>query len=966
MFATQAGNPAPGTRSGLSIVPAGASAPPAARKTIGPCFLAFRQTSHVGATTTMSFVGRAAERSRLTAVLGQLRAGLSAVLVLSGDAGIGKTQLLAWTIDNAPDIRTLPVSGYEPETGLGFAALHRLVQPFLDDLAQLPEPQRDALATAFGLMAGPAPNRFLVGLGTMSVLQHAARDAPLLCVIDDAQWIDQETLDALAFVGRRLDAEGVGLIIALRSSGPARPALSGIPEHRLSALADHEMLALLRSAAAVPPAAHVAARLIEDSEGNPLALLEYLASLSAEQLAGTAPLPPALPIGERLCSGFAAQIARLPGPTRQLLLVLAAAGPNATDVVASACQRLGIGRGGADEAIRHSVLSDQATLTFRHPLIRSAVYEGAEPVTRREVHALLADVAAQCGYPDLAAKHRAYAVTGPDEGVAAQLEDAAARARDRGGYAAEATFLTLAAQRSVTGSEDHARRRLAAARANIIAGHGPLAERLLEGPEVTGATGARFAATRVEAILLSNDARHARAPAMLMEAASTVPAAEPELARQLLCSALRAAVGSRELTAGTSLPAVAGALLDLPWPDSQRARPVDLIYQALAERFALGYPSAAPRMKEALHRLAQDPESAAIQSVPLLTWLLMEDLWDDEFESVTWPLMTKANRTRGALPSVWVGLASSAVTEWRHGRFDAAQALFDEAVSLSVLVGAHQQVSWSVLTEFRAWQGREAETRSMASTLIREWTGDRQYGSSTNFALMALTVLDLSLGHYSAALSHATRVMNDDPPGHGSRILPDVIEAAMRTGDDSTAAAAFDRLAARVDASGTSWALATLARSQAVVLGASSDAEAHYLQALGQFDATPLAAETARTRLMYGEWLRRRKRRSDAREQLSAALTSFTQMGAASFGQRAARELAATGANPVAEAAPRQAVALTPQERRVADLAAHGLTNAEISEQLYISGSTVDYHLSKVFRKLDIGTRRHLRDKLGS
>jgi len=304
-------------------------------------------------------------------------------------------------------------------------------------------------------------------------------------------------------------------------------------------------------------------------------------------------------------------------------------------------------------------------------------------------------------------------------------------------------------------------------------------------------------------------------------------------------------------------------------------------------------------------------------------------LWDDEFESVTWPLMTKANRARGALPSVWVGLASSAVTEWRHGRFDAAQALFDEAVSLSVLVGAHQQVSWSVLTEFRAWQGREAETRSMASTLIREWTGDRQYGSSTNFALMALTVLDLSLGHYSAALSHATRVMNDDP-------------------------------------SGTSWALATLARSRAVVLGASPDAEAHYLQALGQFDATPLAAETARTRLMYGEWLRRRKRRSDAREQLSAALTSFTQMGAASFRQRAARELAATGANPVAEAAPRQAVALTPQERRVADLAAHGLTNAEISEQLYISGSTVDYHLSKVFRKLDIGTRRHLRDKLGS
>jgi DNA-binding CsgD family transcriptional regulator len=230
---------------------------------------------------------------------------------------------------------------------------------------------------------------------------------------------------------------------------------------------------------------------------------------------------------------------------------------------------------------------------------------------------------------------------------------------------------------------------------------------------------------------------------------------------------------------------------------------------------------------------------------------------------------------------------------------------------------------------------------------------------------MALTVLDLSLGHYSAALSHGRRVMDDDPPGHGNRILPDVIEAAMRIGEDSTAAAAYDRLAARATAAGTPWALATLARSQAVVMGALPEAEAHYVHALARFDATPLAAETARTHLLYGEWLRRRKRRADAREQLGAALTSFTQMGARAFGQRAARELAAVGAKPAAETAARQPLDLTPQERRVADLAAHGLTNAEISEQLFISESTVDYHLSKIFRKLDISTRRRLRDKFG-
>jgi hypothetical protein len=577
-----------------------------------------------------------------------------------------------------------------------------------------------------------------------------------------------------------------------------------------------DMRSLLFAAAATTPAPHVGARLIAESEGNPLALLEYLASLSPGLLAGASELPPALPVSERLSAGFAAQIARFPGDTRQLLLVLSAAGPGAGDVVSGACQRLGIGSGAARPAVRASVLSGQVRLGFRHPLIRSVVYDCADAAARRRVHAALAEASADRGLADAAAWHRAHAVTGPDESVAAQLELTAARARERGGYAAEANFLTLAAQRGTAGTSDHTRRLLAAAHANIIAGDGTLAEQLLDGLDTAGTLGARVTAERVEAILLSNDARHAHAAATLLGTASALPAEENIQARRLLYGALRAAVGSRELTVGTSLGQVAQALLSRPRPPGGEGTSADLVYEGLAARFALGYVPAAGAMRDALRQIAQDQDFTAAQSVLLLVWLVMEDLWDDDFESTTWPRLTAANRMRGALPIVWVGLASSAVTEARHGNFGAAESMFDEAIALSVAVGAQSQVAWSVFTEFRAWQGQEAQTRLMAETLIREWSGERRYGSSANFALMALTILDLSLGQYSAALAHASRVAQDDPPGHGSRVLPDLVEAAIRVGDEAAAAAALDTLEARAAAAGTPWALAVLARSRAV------------------------------------------------------------------------------------------------------------------------------------------------------
>lgn len=317
--------------------------------------------------TVLPFVGRAADRGRVEAVLPRLRDGLSAALVVSGEAGIGKTQLLRQLLQRADDLHTITISGYEAEVRLDFAALHRLLATLLDGLDQLPAPQRDTLATVFGLASGPVPNPLLVGLAAMTLLEQAARRRPVLCVVDDVQWVDQETMDVLAFVARRLDAEGIGMIFGLRSSGQPPPGLAGIPQHRLAPMPDDDMRSLLSGAAPGPLVPDIAARLVTESAGNPLALLEYLRSLSPEQLAGTAALPPALPVGEFLTSVFAQQTTRLPAATRRMLLVLSAAGPDESAIVLEAGARLGIGPDAIDPAVEASVVETRPRLAFRHP-----------------------------------------------------------------------------------------------------------------------------------------------------------------------------------------------------------------------------------------------------------------------------------------------------------------------------------------------------------------------------------------------------------------------------------------------------------------------------------------------------------------------------------------------------------------------------------------------------------------------
>ena len=926
---------------------------------------AMRHAIAVTFPTASAFVGRGPDRDRISVVLDQLRGGLSAALIVSGDAGIGKTELLRRTLNEATELRAFAISGYESEVQLAFAALHRLLLPLLDHVALLPKPQHDALAVAFGLEPGPPPTRFLVGVATMTLLARAAEKGPLLCVVDDAQWVDPETLNTLAFVARRLDTEGVGLLLGLRSSGPPLAAMNGIPEHRLAPMNDRDMRVLLSGVAEHPVPAHVAARLIAESDGNPLALLEYATSLSPERLAGTTGLPPALPISDRLSAGFAGQISQLPPTTRDLLLLLASTGPDDTDVVLGACRLLSLDPDIATPAIRAAILDASPSLAFRHPLIRSAVYDTADPAAVRRAHSALAASADDLGYSDAAAWHRAYAASGPDEDVAAQLEKAATRARERGGYAAMATFLTLAADHSVPDTDEHARRLLAAAQAHITAGNGAQATTLLDGWNPVGWSAGLVAAARVGATIAVNDARSGLESAVLASAASKLSPDQHEMIWQLRSGAFFVALETRECTRETTLHQLARELLENPIAAIRQPAALDLLCEGLAARYVFGYEAAAPTLRRALRLVG--PETATEASTALLVWMAMEDLWDDDFQSTVWPAVTAENQQNGAWAAAWIGLGSSAITEMRHGRFEAAQDLFDETSSVGAAMGVNDELLWATLIELRAWQGRADETRSMAQRLQRFWGDKRRYGSMHNYAATALTALELGAGHYAEAHVHATRVARDDPPGHGSRILSDLVEAAVRTGDDAAAKLALDKLNSRARTAGTPWALAVRARTEAVALRGSPSAEELYDEAVNRLSSTTLRIEIARTHLLYGEWLRRRRRRKDARTHLSIAVDAFMDMGATLFAERADRELAIVGGRDAgirsASAAPTLPL-LTPQERRVAELAAQGLTNLEISQRLFVSTSTVDYHLSKVFRKLQVTSRRRLREFL--
>jgi len=908
----------------------------------------------------VKLVGRDHEWQAVDSLFAAAKDGRSGTLVIRGEAGIGKSAILSVAGEAAEGFVVLQVAGVEAEQDIGFGALHRLLIPMLDRLDSLPTPQRRALDATFGRVDGSTPDRFLIGLATLTLLAEASVDTPILAIVDDAQWIDGESRDLLTFIARRLFAERIVLLIAVRDPPEVPDAFAGLEQMSISGLDSSNARRLLESLLPRPLDAVTTSRLVEETQGNPLALVELARGTAIEASSlGLLPDEP-LPLGSRLEAIFERQVRVLPEATQQFLLV-AAAEPTHVDLVWKAAGQLGLHADAADAAIAAGLFDPRRVPAFRHPLIRSAAYAAANASDRRRVHRVLAELIDPAS-PDARAWHRAAAAAGPDEEVAAELEQGAIRAESRGGWSARAAFLARAADLTPDSSR-RTERLLAAAEAALVAGKVPGAEALLDRASGGSCDPSQVAhVRRIEAALLSFT-QPGKVPATLLEAARTLETLDPGEARTTYIEALQACLVSSQLTAGTAPAQVGLAALRLGVDPGQLGTIEDAMLEGYATRFAIGYAEAVP----AFRRVVQELCSASIPPAGLTRWSILganaaADMWDAQGYRDLCVRLERAERTRGALESLHITLGTLAHSLMWAGDFAGAESAHSEATEIAVVLGSDAATFDALKIELFAWQGRDEDTRFIAELLTGEFVKELGGGVAMNLARVALSILDLAQGRYEEALVNAHTVVTDDPCPHGSQALPDVVEAAVRTGEDDIAHHALDRLRERAQASGTSWGLGLLARSEALI---ASDPESYFRRALELLGETYVKTDLARAHLLYGEWLRRETRRTDARRQLRTAFNMFDSMGASAFAERARRELAATGEG-THKRSGRSFLELTPQERQIALLAANGATNLEIAGELFLSAATIDYHLRKVFRKLSIGSRRQLASKLRS
>jgi DNA-binding CsgD family transcriptional regulator len=897
-------------------------------------------------------LGRELERETIDRLLDGGRAGRGDVLVVHGEPGIGKTALLEYAVGAGREFRVARIFGVEIEMEMAFAALQRLCLPYLQLVEHLPEPQRDALAVAFGLGAGSAPNPFLVGLAVLGLLAEVAEDRPLLCVVDDAQWLDTASARALAFVGRRLFAEKITLLFSTRELGQE---LQGLPELEVLGLRDGDARALLSSVVPFLLDEQVRDRIVSETRGNPLALLELPRGLTPAQLAGGLGLVAGGALAGRIEESFARRLEGLSEDTHQLLL-LAAADPVGDPLLLwRAAESLGISAEAAAEVETGGLLTFGEQVTFRHPLVRSAVYGSADVQQRRAVHSALAEVTDRGAEADRRAWHLAAAVSGPDEEVAAELERSAGRAQARGGLAAAAAFL----QRSVALTGDPARktdRALAAARANLYAGAFAEALRLVPIAEAASPDELQRTHAQLLRAQIAFRTRGSGAPTLLLSAARELERVDLELARTTYLEALSAAMYAGRLgRQGSGVREVAQAAMAAPQPLRPR-RAVDLVLDGLATLFTEGYPPALPLLRE-----AQDAFGADMPAAEQLHWLWLacissQLLWDD----VSWEALSERNvqlaRETGALAELPHALGMRAHVHFFAGELSTAASLVDEIQRTAEATGGN--VPPYALVGLAAMRGREAETVGVISA-SREGLTRRGEGIGISVLDWSEAVLYNGLGRYEDACEAAARAAeHPDDVNSSSWGMVELIEAAVRAGTPELATEAHRHLLARTQASGTDWGLGIAARSRAL-LAVDAAAEPLYHEAIERLGRTRLRPEHARARLLYGEWLRRQRRHTDARRELRIAHEMFGGFGMEAFAERTHRELQATGEHP-RRRTPDTRDELTPQETQIARLAAEGCTNREIAAQLFISPNTVDYHLRKVFRKLGVRWRTQL------
>jgi DNA-binding CsgD family transcriptional regulator len=908
-------------------------------------------------------LGRHAEREAIDELIATVRDGLSGVLLLTGDPGIGKTRMLEYAAAAAADLHVIRLAGVESEMRLGFGALHRLLRPFLDRLPGLPGPQRDGLSAAFGFVGGVPPDRYLAGLAALTVLADVAVGQPVLCLIDDVHWLDRESAEALAFTARRLHTDSLAFIFAARPAAADQPVFVSLATLGLGGLAALEAKALLAASVAGYLDTLVADRIVAGTGGNPLALIDIAAQLSPEQLAGVAPLPAQLPVSRMLDVHFRAAIAALPPDTKTLLLLMAAAPTDDAPLIWHAAGRLGLSARAAQPAAERGIVTRDPPLGFRHPLIRSAVYADADPGQRRRVHAALAAAHDSAGDAERAAWHRAEAADGTSEPIAAELEAAAERARARRGFPEQALFLSRAAELTPVPGR-RAERLLAAADAHVISGDPAAAGILLDlaAADPDGPV-ARARALRTRAVLEIFHGRVPNVPALLLEAVAELGDRDPQMTWDLLFEATHAAMMAREYVREMGLLEVAKATVTA-WQDPDPpAWSADLVMEGLARRVAEGHLQAVPVLQAALARLRGTAELKEF-GIPfsVLISLATDEVWDIEARRELTDRLAAVDRAQGARYALSRTLLAAAQTEITAGRFAAAEACYAEADEFSAATGF--PVDGAVhRAQLFAWTGREDELRAAVAGIaaLAEALGQ---GHLDKMGRHALSVLDLGLGRYRSALNHALAVFRDDPPSVGNLVLPVIVEAGVRAGHRATAAEALTRMAERARAAGTPWGLGLLARCQGL-MSTDENAEACYRESVDLLSRVPVDLDLAHTRLLFGEWLRRARRRAEARGQLRAAYQVFESCGAAPFAGRARAELLATGEQVRKRAVP-VGNELTAQERHVAVLAASGHTNAEIAERLFITISTVEFHLNKVFRKFGISSRRQIARKIGT
>jgi DNA-binding CsgD family transcriptional regulator len=913
------------------------------------------RTEHSG----VGLLGRRVEREAIDQLLVAAREGRSGVLVVRGEAGIGKSALLRHARDTAVSlgIRVESSVGVESETQFAFAGLHQLCAPLLDRTKTLPEPQQAALGIALGRQVGAAPDRFLVGLAVLNLL---AEEGPMLCLIDDAQWLDEASAQVFAFVARRAAAERLVLMFAVRE--PCESGgdfLRALPEVRLDGLRDADAQVLLTMAGRAPLDRGVRDRIIAEARGNPLALLELPSGM---QFAWGFERPDVMSVPRRIEDSFQRRSSSLPAETQQLMLVAAAEPTGDATLLWRAATHLGIDRGAAAPAETAGLLEIDTRVRFRHPLVRSAVYRAATAPKLRRAHDALAAATDPQADPDRRAWHRAQSMLGTDEEAAADLERSADRALARGGFCAAAAFLRRATD--LTPEPAHrARRALDAANAKHCAGAPEAALELLDSVDA----GRLDALQRARLELLRAQVtfhltQGSEVPGMLLGAARMLAPLDPSLARETYLQAFDAATITGGSGVETGLLEIAEAVSAAPAPPGPPG-PADLMLDGLAAVHTDGFASGAPILRRALQAFGEHEFPVqTVRAGDAGNWLWLATrtasaLFDDELLIVLADRYVQLARDAGALATLPGALVTATCARIFSGELSRAAEFAEEAVAIAKVSGAMPLGYARTLLD--GWLGTCSETTEAYASSLTE-ARRRSRGADATIAMLAMAVLDNGRGNYPGAQKAAAYASDAYELAIRWQALHELVEAAARAGDPESAYRAMEELSTTARASGTDWALGVAARSRALT-STGAEAEEHYREAVIRLQNCRMDAFLARTHLVFGEWLRREGRRTDAREQLRTAHALLVEMGAEQFAARAARELRATGEHPRKRTS-QASDALTAQEVTIARLVATGATSREAGEQLFLSPRTIEAHLRNIFRKLGITSRRQLKE----